>query len=243
MLRDVVSPCAGATRRSSWRERRREVDHPEADSRVAEAGWRRGLGQRQRASINDRAEMMKVRDDLGMVFQEGALFDSLTVAKMSATSCTRRATCRSTRCGRRVEEVLGFVGLDEHIDKMPSELSGGQRRRVAIARAMTFKPRHPALRRADDRPRSDHGDTIDDEIVKLRDIEESAHRRHPPVARRLLRGRRTKAMRDGDARCRSCRRAEKSEEAEFIMLEDGLIHFEGTRRSCGSTDPYLSVPS
>ena len=72
---------------------------------------------------------------------------------------------------RRVEEVLGFVGLREHIDKMPSELSGGQRRRVAIARAMSFKPRILLY----DEPTTGldpiTADTIDDEIIKLRDLE------------------------------------------------------------------------
>ena len=114
---------------------------------------------------------MDVRTDLGMVFQEGALFDSLTVAENVGYKLYEETDLPLDEVRARVEEVLGFVGLSEHIDKMPSELSGGQRRRVAIARAMSSKPTHPAVRRADDRTRSDHGDTVDDEIIKLRDLE------------------------------------------------------------------------
>ena len=71
----------------------------------------------------------------------------------------------------RVEEVLGFIGLAEFIDRMPSELSGGQRRRVAIARAMAAKPRILLY----DEPTTGldpiTSDTVDDEIIKLRDLE------------------------------------------------------------------------
>ena len=71
----------------------------------------------------------------------------------------------------RVEEVLGFVGLGEFIDRMPSELSGGQRRRVAIARAMAAKPRILLY----DEPTTGLDPitalTIDEEIIKLRDLE------------------------------------------------------------------------
>jgi ABC-type sulfate/molybdate transport systems ATPase subunit len=72
---------------------------------------------------------------------------------------------------RRIEEVLGSVGLAEYIDRMPSELSGGQRRRVAIARAIAAKP---SLLLFDDPtfgldPIT--ATTVDDEIVKLRDLE------------------------------------------------------------------------
>src|SRR6266540_3074372 len=86
-------------------------------------------------------ELMKVRADLGMVFQEGALFDSLTVAENVGYKLYEETDMPLEQVDKRVEEVLGFIGLAEHIDKMPSELSGGQRRRVAIARAMAFKPR------------------------------------------------------------------------------------------------------
>src|SRR5205823_13247158 len=72
---------------------------------------------------------------------------------------------------RRVEEVLGFIGLAEHIDKMPSELSGGQRLRVAIARAMAFKPGILPYDEATTGLEPITATTVDDEIVKLRDLE------------------------------------------------------------------------
>ena len=71
----------------------------------------------------------------------------------------------------RVREVLGFIGLGEYTDRLPSELSGGQRRRVAIARAMAAKPN---LLLFDD-PTSGLdpiiATTVDDEMVKLRDLQ------------------------------------------------------------------------
>ena len=73
---------------------------------------------------------------------------------------------------RRVEEVLGFIGLGEYIDRMPSELSGGQRRRVAIARAMAFKPRILLYDEATTGLDPITATTVDDEIIKLRDLEE-----------------------------------------------------------------------
>jgi ABC-type sulfate/molybdate transport systems ATPase subunit len=86
-------------------------------------------------------ELMHVREHLGMVFQEGALFDSLTVAENVGYKLYEEMNMPPDPVRVRVEEVLGFIGLAEYIDRMPTELSGGQRRRVAIARAMAAKPR------------------------------------------------------------------------------------------------------
>src|SRR3954464_1449037 len=85
-------------------------------------------------------QLMAVRADLGMVFQEGALFDSLTVRENVGYKLFEETNAPLAEVNSRVEEVLGFVGLAEFINRMPSELSGGQRRRVAIARAMAAKP-------------------------------------------------------------------------------------------------------
>ena len=134
-------------------------------------------------------ELMKVRADLGMVFQEGALFDSLTVAENVGYKLYEETLMPAADVRRRVEEVLGFIGLDEFIDRMPSELSGGQRRRVAIARAMAAKPRLLLY----DEPTTGldpiTATTVDDEIIKLRDLENvELDRRHASAARRVLRG-------------------------------------------------------
>ena len=106
-----------------------------------------------------------LRPDAGVVLVNGHRVDELSESRSHAGTCRSRDDLPGRRAvrladgaenvgyklyeetdmpldqiDRRVEEVLGFIGLSEHIDKMPSELSGGQRRRVAIARAMAFKP-------------------------------------------------------------------------------------------------------
>jgi len=70
-------------------------------------------------------EMMNVRTDLGMIFQEGALFDSLTVRENVGYKLYEESDMPIEEAHRRVEEVLGWVGLGAFIDRMPSELSGG----------------------------------------------------------------------------------------------------------------------
>jgi phospholipid/cholesterol/gamma-HCH transport system ATP-binding protein len=185
-------------------------------------------------------EMMSVRADLGMVFQEGALFDSLTVWENVGYKLYEELRWPEDRVDARVREVLGFIGLAEFIDRMPSELSGGQRRRVAIARAMAAKPRILLY----DEPTTGldpiTATTVDEEIVKLRDVE--------GVSSILV----THQLRDAfyvaghqAARANGAIRLEeadeqKSEEAEFIMLKDGGIIFEGPAGELKrSPDPYL----
>ncbi len=95
----------------------------------------------QRIDRMSERDLLRMRGDIGMLFQETALFDSLTVAEnVGYRLYEETATCPSTRSAAASMEVLGFIGLTEYVDRMPSELSGGQRRRVAIARAMAAKP-------------------------------------------------------------------------------------------------------
>jgi phospholipid/cholesterol/gamma-HCH transport system ATP-binding protein len=88
--------------------------------------------------LNER-QLASVRQKIGMVFQESALFDSLTVRENVAYRLYE-LNADEGEIERRVREVLGFVGLVEAIDKMPSELSGGMKRRVALARALISEP-------------------------------------------------------------------------------------------------------
>jgi phospholipid/cholesterol/gamma-HCH transport system ATP-binding protein len=186
------------------------------------------------------AEMMKVRNHLGMVFQEGALFDSLTVAENVGYKLYEETDMPEEDVRRRVDEVLGFVRLSEHVDKMPSELSGGQRRRVAIARAMAFKP--PTLLYDEATTGLDPitATTIDEEIVKLRDIENVSSIVVTHQLRDAFFVATHEAIRTGTQIQISPADAQKCDEAEFIMLRDGVLIFEGNAAELrASTDPYV----
>ena len=84
-------------------------------------------------------ELFAVRQRVGMVFQEGALFDSLTVSE-NVNYALEQAGVAPDESERKVREALRFVELEQTMDQFPSELSGGMRRRVAIARAVVSQP-------------------------------------------------------------------------------------------------------
>ena len=188
-------------------------------------------------------DLMKVRADLGMVFQEGALFDSLTVAENVGYKLYEETTMAVDEVRRRVEEVLGFIGLAEYIDRMPSELSGGQRRRVAIARAMAARPRVLLY----DEPTTGldpiTASTVDDEIIKLRDLENVSSILVTHQLRDAFYVATHEALRRDDGLMRIGRAdADKCEEAEFIMLRDGRVAFEGHAEELRTSgDPYLKT--
>ena len=85
-------------------------------------------------------ELFDLRRQIGMVFQESALFDSRTVRENVAFRLMEEGTVSDHEIERRVREALSFVELERTVDMFPSELSGGMRRRVAIARAIVTQP-------------------------------------------------------------------------------------------------------
>jgi phospholipid/cholesterol/gamma-HCH transport system ATP-binding protein len=86
-------------------------------------------------------ELVSIRRDIGMVFQEGALFDSLSVRENVGYRLSEEGQMDENEIEKAVLQLLGFVGLEESIDKMPAELSGGMKRRVGIARALVGTPK------------------------------------------------------------------------------------------------------
>ncbi len=187
-------------------------------------------------------EMMRVRAHLGMVFQEGALFDSLTVRENVGYKLYEETDMPLEAIDVRVQEVLGFIGLAEYIDSMPSDLSGGQRRRVAIARAMAAKPKILLY----DEPTTGldpiTATTVDDEIIKLRDLENVSS----IIVTHLLRdafyiATHTAVRENGVVRIVPAEE-HKAREAEFIMIKDGFLVFEGDAEELRtSQDDYLKT--
>lgn len=185
-------------------------------------------------------EMMRVRGDIGMLFQESALFDSLTVADNVGYRLYEETDMPADQVRRRIEEVLGFIGLDEYIDRMPSELSGGQRRRVAIARAIAARP-HLLLF---DSPTSGldpiTAKTVDHEVIKLRDLEQVSSILVTHELEDAFYIATHKAVRENGRLTIVPADPRKPDEAEFLMLKDARIHFEGSGADLrASTDPYL----
>ena len=188
-------------------------------------------------------QLMGVRHHMGMVFQEGALFDSFTVGENVGYKLYEETTLPLQHVRQRVEEVLGFVGLSEHIDKQPSALSGGQRRRVAIARAMAARPTLLLY----DEPTTGLDPitslTIDAEIVKLRDLEAVTSVIVTHQLRDAFYVATNSASRSGSGELEiSPATQAKIDEADFVMLKDGGIHFEGSADEVReSDDPYMKT--
>ena len=98
------------------------------------------VGQEVISGLQER-ELAKVRRSMGMLFQNGALFDSLTVADNVAFPLRERGETDERIVTAKVEEALQMVDLAGHEAKMPVNLSGGMRKRVALARALVNQPR------------------------------------------------------------------------------------------------------
>lgn len=186
------------------------------------------------------SELMDVRANIGMVFQEGALFDSLTVRENVGYRLFEETARPIAEVDARVGEVLGYVGLDDFGDRMPAELSGGQRRRVAIARALASRPRIVLY----DEPTTGLDPitalSIDDEIVKLRDLE---HVSSIMVTHQLRDAfhiaRHAAVRRDGQVVFESAPPAKRAQTA-FLMLRNGRVAFEGQADELTeSDDRYL----
>jgi phospholipid/cholesterol/gamma-HCH transport system ATP-binding protein len=174
-------------------------------------------------------ELGDVRKKIGMVFQEGALFDSLDVCENVGYRLYEDGHLQDTEIEQVVMRILGFVGLEEAIDKMPAELSGGMKRRVGIARALVGTPRvvlydeptaglDPITKR-----------TIVDLMIKLRDVEgvTTVFVTHDLHAAGIVASEYAETASDGRTLFRKGGDNLCLLNVQFIMLEDGNISFEG----------------
>jgi phospholipid/cholesterol/gamma-HCH transport system ATP-binding protein len=185
-------------------------------------------------------DLIRIRAAIGMLFQEGALFDSLTVAENVGYRLSEETDMPKDQVRQRVEEVLGFIGLEEYIDRMPSELSGGQRRRVAIGRAMAAKP---GLLLLDD-PTTGldpiTATTVDDSIVKLRDLEHVTAIAVTHQIRDAFYVASHEAVRSAGGTQIVPADETKIQRATFMVLHAGAIQFRGSAAELrASRDPYL----
>ena len=192
--------------------------------------------------IDDMGEpdLMAVRAGIGMLFQESALFDSLTVAENVGYRLYEETDMPMDDVRRRVEDVLGLVGLAEYIDRPPSELSGGQRRRVALARAFAARPGLLLI----DEPTSGldpvTARSIDNEIIKLRDLEQVTTIAVTHQLRDAFYLATHRAGREGETVTIRPWPEHDGRQPVFVMLKDGLVHFEGSLADLrASPDPYI----
>jgi phospholipid/cholesterol/gamma-HCH transport system ATP-binding protein len=185
-------------------------------------------------------ELLRFRRQVGFVFQEGALFDSLTVGE-NVAYCLDQAGASEEEITTRVQEVLRFVELEHTGGQLPSELSGGMRRRVSIARALITRP--PIV--LYDSPTAGldpiTSQTIITLILRLRDVY--------GVTSLLA----THRLQDGfalanfhfDPKTRTVRRGASADKGQpaitrFLVLRDGRIYFEGSpEEMLMAKDPYL----
>jgi phospholipid/cholesterol/gamma-HCH transport system ATP-binding protein len=194
----------------------------------------------QRVDRLTERDLLRIRGDIGMLFQENALFDSLTVAENVGYRLYEETDMPEKQVRSRIEEVLGFIGLGEYIDRMPSQLSGGQRRRVAIARAVAAKPKLVLF----DDPTTGLdpviATTVDDEIVKLRDLEHVTSIVVTHQIRDAFYVATHEVVREHEQAQIRAINGTGAGRASFMVLHEGRICFEGSAEELrASKDGYL----
>jgi phospholipid/cholesterol/gamma-HCH transport system ATP-binding protein len=198
----------------------------------------------QKISQMPEKELLNFRRKIGFVFQEGALFDSISVADNVAYRLLEDRVARD-EIEPRVREALRFVELEHTMDLLPSELSGGMRRRVSIARALINRP--PIV--LYDSPTAGldpvTSQTIITLILRLRDmfgvaallatqrVQDGfalANFHFDPHSNRVVHN-----SQNGNAAA-----AARQAGTRFLVYRDGRIYFEGEPEEiANSTDPYL----
>jgi phospholipid/cholesterol/gamma-HCH transport system ATP-binding protein len=187
-------------------------------------------------------EMMEVRKKIGMVFQEGALFDSLSVYENVAYRLREQGLIDEDEVESEVRRMLRFVDLEDAIDKLPDELSGGMRRRVGIARALVGDPEIVLF----DEPTAGldppTARTICELAIKLRDLQDvsSIFVTHEMNNVRYLSS--EYATVDNEGRVVYEKEGERLclINTEVIMFRDGKIVFNGSdERLRNSADAYI----
>ena len=178
----------------------------------------------------DETEMMPIRKKIGMVFQEGALFDSLTVGENVAFQMREEGSLARSEIAETVFTLLGFVGLQDVIDKFPSQLSGGMRRRVGIARALVGDPRILLY----DSPTAGldpiTGRTICELVMMLRDLQgvASIFVTHDLKSAMTLASEFVEKRTDGELVFLTEDEGSRMISTRFVMLREGRVFFEGT---------------
>jgi phospholipid/cholesterol/gamma-HCH transport system ATP-binding protein len=186
-------------------------------------------------------ELLDFRRQIGFVFQEGALFDSLSVAENVAYRLNEDAV-DAEEIEARVREALRFVEMEEALDKMPDELSGGMRRRVSIARALVSRPAVVLY----DSPTAGldpvTAQTIITLILRLRDAQGvtallATHRLQDAFG---LANYRFDAGSDRVMRAATAASRNGQPATNFLVLRDGEVYFQGGPQAVlESQDDYL----
>lgn len=189
----------------------------------------------------DEPEMMPVRQKIGMVFQEGALFDSISVHDNVAYRLLEQGVSED-EVEIEVKRMLRFVDLEDAVDKMPSELSGGMRRRVGIARALVGDPQIVLF----DEPTAGldppTARTICELAIKLRDLQDvsSIFVTHEMNNVKYLSSEYATVNENGEIVLEKEGERLCLVNTDILMLRDGKITFSGSDEQLSSSeDPYI----